>query len=602
VVVTILNAATTLAFSPRDKLLVSGHDSQVRLWNTETWQEVLSLPDARYPAVFSPDGQWLVTGTAGIDQDRRRDPAINPDGNTNAVSDPDGNSYAGGGYLVWNTQTWALKRFCPGEPAFQEQSRHGVAFSTDGKLLVTAGHPGGREVAQFQVRDFPSLTVLTNFTSFPFIPFTFKSAIFTPDGGQLVIGGSVGELMFWDVAEGRVVETRHEHTGAINAITYARDGRTFATASSDRTVILWDAATRTNLVRLRGHLEEVSSVALSPNGGDLASGSREGVTKLWDATTRHDQHMLQGSGIITGFSADGRQLVVGGFTNYRVWQVSGVAPTTIPLDPATFKFRGLDTWSDAHGLEPYAVFGMTNGFMEYWNLATMVRETSWRVHDTGVSTATLSPDGQSVATSDAKGDLKLWDVATHREVKSFSSLGERLVCVIFSSDGRLLAGLTGDLSRVCVWDVQQGQSVIVFDQRKHHAQSLAFSPDGKLLATAHWDNTARLWEIPSGTLKATLKGHVQEVMGVAFSPDGRTLATGGDDGKIKLWNIATEQEMATLEFPIGGCRTIRFSPDGRTLASGSFLGSRPYMWLWQAPSFEEIRAAEAKVKVEIQRP
>ena len=32
---------------------------------------------------------------------------------------------------------------------------------------------------------------------------------------------SVGGLMFWDIAEGRRVDTRHEHTGGIMAITYA---------------------------------------------------------------------------------------------------------------------------------------------------------------------------------------------------------------------------------------------------------------------------------------------------------------------------------------------------------------------------------------------
>ena len=45
VVKTIQIAATTIAFSPDGKLLASGHDSHVKLWSTESWQEEQSLPD-----------------------------------------------------------------------------------------------------------------------------------------------------------------------------------------------------------------------------------------------------------------------------------------------------------------------------------------------------------------------------------------------------------------------------------------------------------------------------------------------------------------------------------------------------------------------------
>jgi len=163
---------------------------------------------------------------------------------------------------------------------------------------------------------------------------------------------------------------------------------------------------------------------------------------------------------------------------------------------------------------------------------------------------------------------------------------------------------TYDKPRVSIWDVNDGSLLRELDGYKGLGGpcSSAFSPDGKLPATAHSDNTARLWEIPSGNLKATLKGHGAIATGVAFSPDDKTLATGGYERKVKLWNIATEQEVATLDPLPGTCLSLRFSPDGRTLAAGSYLGPEPYMSLWQVPSFEEIAAAEATLKIGSKQP
>jgi WD40 repeat protein/serine/threonine protein kinase len=578
---TIPNAATTLAFSPDGKLLASGHDSDAKLWSTDSWEEVQSLADVRYPTVFSPDGQWLVTGEIG-------------------------------GYRVWShkesTQgvpgrTWKREGFCPGEPneRYFWQSINGVAFSPDGRLLVTAGHKGGYEVGQFQVWDFPSLTLRPNFSP---QAFELASAAFTPDSKHLLIGDQIGQLMVWDVAEGRLVKTLNEHTGGITTINFARDGRTMATSSRDRTLVVWDWdnwETQKVRVRLRGHLGQIVSSAISPDGRMLASGSSEGAIRLWVPTIRHETRMRPGCAVIIGFSSDSRLLVVRGYKDCRLWPLADGEVTTVPL--TNFVYRNIDPWADVHGIEPYAAFGMANGALEHWNLATMSRVASWQVHEDAVRTAEFSPDGRLIATSGTNGDVKLWDAKTHREVRRFNARGKKVRCIAFSPDGRLLAGSEGNYNdpQVCIWDVNEG-SLRELNGISGLGPSLAFSPDGKFLATPHFDSNARLWEIPSGNLKATLQGHVGHVIGVAFSPDGKTLATGGYERKIKLWNIATQQEVATLGPLPGSCSSLRFSPDGRTLAAGSWMGSELYMSLWEAPSFEEIDAAEATLKTVSKQP
>ena len=64
---------------------------------------------------------------------------------------------------------------------------------------------------------------------------------------------------------------------------------------------------------------------------------------------------------------------------------------------------------------------------------------------------------------------------------------------------------------------------------------MAFSPDGRLLATASYDETARLWDPATGECLRTLTGHDRFVSDVAFSPDGRLLAT-SDHQMARIWD------------------------------------------------------------------
>jgi WD40 repeat protein len=101
-----------------------------------------------------------------------------------------------------------------------------------------------------------------------------------------------------------------------------------------------------------------------------------------------------------------------------------------------------------------------------------------------------------------------------------------------------------------------------------------------LLATASDDKTVRLWSLPDGKLKRTIRlpisgGNAGKVYATALSPDGRLLAAGGWDA---AWDKTGKVSLTLVDLSNGAIRRfgafkdvinhIVFSADGRRVALG----------------------------------
>jgi eukaryotic-like serine/threonine-protein kinase len=424
---------------------------------------------------------------------------------------------------------------------------------------------------------------------------------FSPDGKVLATGAGFVEsdIRLWDVASGREIARLEGHRAFIGALVFWPDGKTLASASGDQTIRLWDLTDISNVPParvLQGHKKEVWKLTLLPDNNTLVSGSKDGSVLFWDASatrSRHDYITLPEKVDSWVFGPDGKSLLTAN-SQGRAWWTGTDFQEKEPLK----KFDKV-WWDPSADCKRVAVVS-SNNVIQVWDLEqeNLLHQFAVPTNYPAVADAFLDQDETLVVTYAGSDDMEEWDIASGEKLRSWSGM-RNWEYDRFSPNGQFCVTWRAD-DTALVRKLADGRETSLNLDTRHQASDMAFSPDGKLLAVASMFGFAKLFDLEEQRELATLHGFLLGVHSVAFSADGTRLALGSNGREaVKLWEVDSLEEVLTLSAEGSLFGATQFSPDGNVLGS---LNGSGVLYLWRAPSWDEINTAEAKEKVEINQP
>jgi len=568
-----MESVWSLAVSRDGRRLVSGHSSELRIWDVAGWGLLARdvVPGHKITSVaFSPDGALIASVEIKAGDHR----VVVRDGATGKVLRP-------------------LRGDTTGVT--------GAVFSPDGRELATWGRGRNNWIQIWDVAEGTRKRALVGHDA----EVTF--AVYAPDGKLLVSSSLDRTARVWNAATGLPVAILKGHDAGVQRVLFSPDSQTLATGSYDATIKLWNVADGRELATLSGHEAPVLAIAFSPDGKQLASaasrwGARYGYdpspseVRFWDVAERKTTAVMKGheSHVFSlAYMPDGKTLIsVSLDRTMRLWDVaSGTQIGSLPpalaaaessaavpvLTPSrTLPELGGGVWAVAYSPDGQRLIwgghARSLGICEPLNSPPMFHD----VGDGATRVIAFAPDGRTFAHGNGAGRIWLWDTESKRALATFKWHSRQIYGLAFSPDGKVLAAGGFDC-QVKMWDLESGRELLAPPKQALPIGSLGFTPDGRTLVVATGSRTEPLipgevtfWDAVTAVPRGVIQGLSWRVAAMAIAPDGGTIATAGP--KIRLWDAASGAELAAFEHEIGPFLCLAYSPDGRLLAGGSERG------------------------------
>jgi WD40 repeat protein len=287
---------------------------------------------------------------------------------------------------------------------------------------------------------------------------------------------------------------------------------------------------------VRGSISQCNT-AFSPDGKLLLGVCGQGPVGVWEVQSGNLSYILdtQKKQLVTcTFSPDGKFILCGGFDRaITLWNAANgeFLETIASLDSPVW-----DLVFSPDGAQ-FASCGI-NDAVRLWNFSD--RKQIWKSEDaSSCLSIDFAPDGKEIAFGTRWGKAGILETASGKTLVELISSHNPVGDIAFSHNGKWLAAGTDD-DLIYVWPADQWLDKQTWTGHYNFVNGVSFNKDDTLLISSSHDNSSHFWNVQTGQIVKTVRGHSDVILRNSLSPNGTIVATISWDGTVALGGVPLE--------------------------------------------------------------
>ncbi|MCI0714251.1 MAG: protein kinase [Chloroflexi bacterium] len=379
-----------------------------------------------------------------------------------------------------------------------------------------------------------------------------RGGALSPDDRTLALALGSGQITLLDLDTWQTTAL-YGHNPHVTGLFFTPDSQSLLSSASDGTIRLWNLKNGAEIRRIEGPESFLGAFEISPDGRTVAAqeyfDTAEGQLGLWDLETgalirplAYNQNGMQ----TVAFSPDGASIVS---ASLPIYDCPGQGATLHLTDVATgemiweaTKEEGLIYGGAVFGQDGDTILTVDwrcENFVTVWDAATGDKIDEWHGHEDSIRAISASPDGKWIATGSNDQTAILWDATTGNVIHTLPH-DSYVAAVAFSPDSQFLL-TSGTTLRL--WDVATGRELRQFTGHSSVVFFMDFSPDSRyVVSSSASDSNIFVWDVRTSEAVRNFHLPLISMLGsaVAFSPDGQSIYFTGENNIIHQIDLMLE--------------------------------------------------------------